>query len=178
MQPIIYDVAVSADGFIAGPNNDVSQFPHQGAVVDDYTARLATYATCLMGRRTYEFGYAYGLQAGQNPYANMDSYVISGSIELPADSEVQVIRQKVRNAATDLRQTSAGPIYLCGGGALAGWMLRHGLIDILRLKRAPILLGQGVRLWGDEAADISAKLVDSRAYPDGIFFQEFRLDTA
>lgn len=35
MHPIIYDVAVSIDGFIAGPSEDVSQFPHSGKIVED-----------------------------------------------------------------------------------------------------------------------------------------------
>lgn len=51
MQPIIYDVAVSADGFIAGASQDVSLFPFQGSIVDDYMARLATYSHCIMGRK-------------------------------------------------------------------------------------------------------------------------------
>ncbi len=175
MQPIIYDVAVSADGFIAGPGGDVSLFPHQGPVVDDYMARLATYATCLMGRKTYEFAYDFGLQPGQTPYPSMRNYVISAQIDLPEDSAVHPIRHGVKDAVLDLRQTSNGPIYLCGGGALAGWMLRNGLIDRVRLKRAPILLGGGVRLWGDKAVEISAQLGESRTYPNGIVFQEYHL---
>lgn len=54
MQPLIYDVAVSIDGYIGGPDGDISQFAQDGAVVDDYTARLGleTCATAIMGRAT------------------------------------------------------------------------------------------------------------------------------
>ena len=60
MQPIIYDVAVSIDGYIAGPGGDISAFPASGRLVDDYLERLADYRTVIMGRDTYEFGYRFG----------------------------------------------------------------------------------------------------------------------
>ena len=50
MQPIIHDVAVSIDGFISGPGGDISRFAQGGPVVEDYSARLATYAVAIMGR--------------------------------------------------------------------------------------------------------------------------------
>ena len=75
MQPIIYDVAVSIDGYICGPGGGISKFAQEGAVVEEYTARLATYAIAIMGRATHEFGYRFGMEPGQNPYAHMDTIV-------------------------------------------------------------------------------------------------------
>ena len=86
MHPIIYDVAVSADGFIAGPSADVSAFPHTGPIVDDYLTRLATYSTALMGRATYEFGLAHGLPPGANPYPHMCTIVVSSTLTQPGDA--------------------------------------------------------------------------------------------
>ncbi|MEM9360868.1 MAG: deaminase, partial [Pseudomonadota bacterium] len=71
MQPIVYDIAISLDGFIAGPGGDISQFDSGGPVVRDYEERLQAYAAAIMGRQTYEFGYQYGLRPGQNPYPHM-----------------------------------------------------------------------------------------------------------
>jgi len=67
LQPLIYDVAVSIDGYIAGPGGDIAGFAFEGPVVEDYAARLKTYGTAIMGRGTYEFGYRYGMEPGQNP---------------------------------------------------------------------------------------------------------------
>ncbi len=64
MPSLIYDVAVSIDGYIAGPNGDISGFPMQGPHAEAYDARLAEYPAVIMGKNTYEFGYAYGLPAG------------------------------------------------------------------------------------------------------------------
>lgn len=76
MQPIIYDVAVSIDGYISGPGGDISKFAHEGPVVDDYFARLGQYAVAIMGRHTYEFGYRFGLEPGANPYKHMRTWSI------------------------------------------------------------------------------------------------------
>lgn len=175
MQPIIYDVAVSADGFICGASDDVSRFPHSGPVVEDYLDRMATYSHALMGRRTYEFGYAHGLPPGANPYPAMQSLVFSASIALPTDAEVEIVSQAPLERIDELKRTSAGPIYLCGGGNFAGWLLAQERIDMLRLKRAPIFYGSGVRLFGAHAAPISARLTKSQHYDDGVLFQEFAL---
>ncbi len=173
MQPIIYDVAVSADGFIAGPSADISKFPHQGPVVDDYLQRLGTYSCAIMGRATYEFGYGFGLEPGANPYPHMSCVVFSRSIDLPSDSKVEVVREKAAERIEDLRRSSAGPIYLCGGGQFAGWLLSLGRIDLLRLKRAPIFLGGGTRLFGDDSHGPDPRLLSSKLYDDGVLFQEF-----
>lgn len=175
MQPIIYDVAVSADGFICGASDDVSRFPHSGPVVEDYLDRMATYSHALMGRRTYEFGYAYGLPPGANPYPAMQSHVFSKTIALPHDAAVEIVDRFHLERVDELKRSSAGPIYLCGGGNFAGWLLAHERIDILRLKRAPVFCGSGVRLFGAHAAPISVRLTKSQHYDDGVLFQEFAL---
>lgn len=174
MHPVIYDVAVSADGFICGAGGDVAAFPHSGPVVEDYTARLGTYASVLMGRATYEFGYGFGLPPGANPYPGMEAVVVSTSIELPSGAEVRVLRCGLA-AEVDRLRRAHGPVYLCGGGALAGAMLDAGLLGRLRLERAPVLLGRGVRPFGDHAEPVPTRLMESRAYEDGVVYQEFDL---
>ncbi len=173
MQPIIYDVAVSADGFICGANADISRFPHDGPVVDDYRARLASYGTALMGRETYVFGYAYGLPPGANPYPHMRAVVVSKSIDLPKDAAVEVLSDLTE--IQKIKAEAVKPIYLCGGGRLAGSMLRKGLVDQVVLKRAPILLGKGVPLWEQGAPINRATLFDHHDYGGGLTLQRYQL---
>ncbi len=68
MKKIVYYVASSIDGFISGPNNDISAFQGEGPAVEKYLSDLQRFQTVIMGRNTYEFGYAYGLKAGQRAY--------------------------------------------------------------------------------------------------------------
>lgn len=175
MQPIVYDVAVSIDGYISGPNGDISQFAQEGAVVDDYAARLKTYATAIMGRATYEFGYRFGMEPGQNPYPHMATVVFSASLDLPPSAEVTVQRTTATDVVEGIKRDSPGPIYLCGGGAFAGALLTMRQVDLLCLKRAPIVLGAGVPLFGDASASPRLKEIETRDYGDGYLFQRFEL---
>ena len=173
MRPIVYDVAVSADGFIADAQGDPSRLPHAGPHADDYRARLATYGTAIMGRATYEYGYGFGLAPGANPYPHMDTHVISASLVLPEGSAVAV--HPPDGALTAIRALAAAdgaPIYLCGGGTLAGWLLREGLIDRLRLKQAPVLIGAGVPLFAGVASVPAVRLDEARAYSSGVAYRD------
>jgi dihydrofolate reductase len=68
----------------------------------------------------------------------------------------------------DLKSENGSDIYLCGGGIFAGWLLKNQLIDKLRIKFNPILLGGGVRLFdhAETQAKLSFKEVES--YGDGL----------
>ncbi|WP_298814774.1 dihydrofolate reductase family protein [uncultured Roseibium sp.] len=175
MQPIIYDVAVSVDGFIAGADDDITKFAHEGPVVEDYFERLSTYAIAVMGRNTYEFGYRFGLEPGANPYQNMRTYVFSRSLELPEESDVEVVGIDELPKIKELKAKAPGPIYLCGGGEFAGHLLSNRLIDTLRLKRAPILLGSGVKLFGCVGDGCEMVNTTTRTYDGGYLFQEFQV---
>ena len=175
MQPIIYDVAVSVDGFISGPDGEISKFAHEGPVVDDYSARLATYGTAIMGRHTYEFGYGFGLEPGQNPYPHMKTVVFSETLIVPDDAEILVVRAPVELVLRKLKQESNAPVYLCGGGQFAGTVLDLGLIDRLRLKRAPILFGTGVPLFAGAKSTPDLHCLETKSYDNGYLYQECRL---
>ena len=81
MQDLIYHVAISADGFIAHLDHTVGGFLESGEHVEAYFQELKTYQIVIMGRRTYEFGYAYGLNPGDVPYPHLENWVFSQSID-------------------------------------------------------------------------------------------------
>ena len=169
MGQLVYDVAASLDGYIAGADGDVSAFPHAGDHVDAYLERLAGYATVVMGRHTYEFGYAHGLAPGRRAYPHMEHVVFSTSIALPEDSEVRVERDPSRwlDVIDELKRATRDT-YLCGGGRLAGFLLANGRIDRLVVKLAPVVLGRGVRLFGDVGDAASMTPVSATHHGSGV----------
>ena len=173
MHPIIYDVAVSLDGFISGASGDISKFAHEGPVVEDYSKRLDSYKTAIMGRKTYEFGYDFGLNPGQNPYPHMKTIIFSDSLQVPDNAEISICKRPQPDEIRRLARTSDGPIYLCGGGDFAGWMLKNRLIDRLILKRAPCVLGRGTALFGATASPISMSRTRTKTYDNGYLLEEF-----
>lgn len=175
MFPVIYDVAVSIDGFIAGPGGTVSDFPHSGPMVDAYLERLGQYRAAIMGRASYEVGLAYGLAPGEAPYPGMaETLVFSSTLTLPEGAPVRATRAAPEEEIARLRQTAGGPIYLVGGGHFAASLAARCLIDRLRLKRAPILLGGGTPLFAGAVPQIGA-LVQQCDFGAGQVFQDYAL---
>ena len=158
-----------------GPDGDISKFAQEGPVVEDYVTRLATYAVAIMGRSTYEFGYRFGMKPGENPYQHMETYVFSKTLDCPPDSDIAIVKGPIGQVLSDLKSSSSGAIYLCGGGEFAGALLSSDLIDVLRLKRAPVVLGSGVRLFGSLRCGRELICVSTKTYNGGYTFQEFQV---
>jgi dihydrofolate reductase/ribosomal protein S18 acetylase RimI-like enzyme len=168
MRKIIYYVAASLDGFISGLNGDISAFAITGNGVDKYLSDLKNFDTVIMGRKTYEFGYKYGLVPGQPAYPHMAHYIFSDSLQFE-NTHPNVHIVKLRLAEIETIQKQAGTdIYLCGGGQFAGWLLRNQKIDILKLKLNPILLGNGEKIFDNADAACRLNLLDTEKYEQGL----------
>jgi dihydrofolate reductase len=174
MRELVYDVAVSLDGFIAGAGGDVSSFLYEGPHVVDYNARLAGYETVVMGRATYELGYAFGLAPGARAYPHMRHLIFSTTLRLPGDA-VEVTGEAPAKRLAELKRGPGGPIYLAGGGALAGALYAAGAIDRLVLKVNPIVLARGVALFGGQSGRVAARLDATRRYDNGVILAEYSL---
>ena len=168
MQKIIYYVASSLDGYIAGENDDISQFILRGEGVEKYQSDLDNFGTVIMGRKTYEFGFQYGLEPGQPAYPKMEHYIFSNSLRIDNLAESVKIENLSTDRIKEIRQNAMTDIYLCGGGHFAGWLLDNGLIDQLKLKLNPIVIGKGTKLFGSSTASESWKLIDKESFSDGL----------
>ncbi|NMM47652.1 dihydrofolate reductase family protein [Marinigracilibium pacificum] len=168
MPRIIYYVASSIDGFIAGTNDDISDFAMSGKGVEKYLADLQNFNTVIMGRRTYEFGYQYGLEPGKPAYPHMQHHIFSDSMKIENLSDTVHIEPKSIERVKEIRDASDTDVYLCGGGEFAGWLLDNGLIDQLKIKLNPIIIGDGVRLFGGSAKKAKWDLVDNEIFDDGL----------
>ncbi len=174
MRDLVYDVAVSVDGFICRPDGNIDDFVPDGPHVDDYRARLQTYDTVVMGRRTYEFGYQYGLAPGGRAYPHMDHFVFSTSLHFEHDHDLNIVSEGASEVVRDLKEQPGSEIYLCGGSILAGLLLGEQLIDRLILKVNPVLIGEGLRLFASQAA---ARLhrTNTKHYENGVVLAEYDL---
>jgi dihydrofolate reductase len=168
MKKIIYYVASSLDGYIAGKNDDISKFILQGKGVEKYQSDLANFGTVIMGRKTYEFGFKYGLKPGQPAYPNMEHYIFSNSLKIDNLSEFVKIEKLSVDKVKGIQQNAKTDIYLCGGGEFAGWLLENGLIDQLKFKLNPVVLGSGTKLFGSSTASESWELIERESFFDGL----------
>lgn len=175
MRKIVYYVAMSLDAYIVGPGNDVSKFVAAGPGVEQYLADLKDYDTVIMGRKTYEFGYDFGLIPGQPAYPHMKHYIFSDHLELRERHEkVEVVTPDIE-FIKDLKKGKGSDIYLCGGGVFAGWLLNNQLIDELKIKLNPILLGEGVRLFENTTVSCRLQEKEMNSYSDGLMIIHYSI---
>ncbi len=175
MKKVIYYVASSLDGYIAGPEDDIGMFAPGGKGVEKYLADLQDFRTVIMGRRTYEFGYRFGLVPGQPAYPHMEHYIFSKTLTLDSLADNVRIRELTAKTVRDVIEKSETDVYLCGGGEFAGWMLDHGLIDRLKLKLNPIILGAGIPLFGNSTSATTGRLVEKESFENGLEFLTYDL---
>ncbi len=176
MARVIYYVASSIDGFIAGENDDISDFVATGKGVDQYLADLQNFKTVIMGRRTYEFGYQYGLEPGKPAYPHMEHFIFSDSLKIKNLAETVHIEKRSIDRIKEIKESAQSDIYLCGGGEFAGWLLDHHIIDQLKLKLNPIILGNGIQLFGNSGTKAKWKLKESESFEDGLHILTYDIE--
>ncbi|WP_235298511.1 dihydrofolate reductase family protein [Portibacter marinus] len=176
MKKIIYYVATSLDGYIAGSNEDISLFVGEGNGVDYYLADLQNFKTVIMGRKTYEFGYKFGMKPGDLAYPHMKHYIFSDNLKFESASENIEVASLSVEKINEVKEESETDVYLCGGGQLAGWMLDHGLIDELKLKINPIILGEGVPVFGSSKRSIKMELKEQLSFDHGLIMNTYLIN--
>lgn len=170
MRKLKYHVATSVDGFIAHDDDTYGAFMQDRLVKDsehvtDYVASLATYATALMGRRTYEVGVKAGVT---DPYSNMDTYVFSRTMKASPNPRVKLVSEDAVGEVRRLKAQAGGDIYLSGGGAFAGLLLAEGLVDEVLLKMNPLILGSGIPLVSSLRQVVNLELKSTKVYGNGV----------
>ena len=166
MRRLIYHVAATVDGFIAHQDHSIDGFVPVGEHVADYMHTLKTdYDVVLMGRRTYEFGFQFGVT---NPYPWMKQYVLSSTMERSPDSNVELVSEKVFDFVRSLKDGTGKDIYLCGGANLASTLFREGLVDEILLKLNPVVFGSGISLFLGTIKQTDLELIDSKRYANGV----------
>ncbi|MCG8329780.1 MAG: dihydrofolate reductase family protein [Chitinophagales bacterium] len=176
MNKIIYYVATSLDGYITAPNEDVSHFIGEGDGVQKYLNDLAEFKTVIMGRKTYEFGYQFGLEPGMPAYPHMTHYLFSNTLKFEKQDELIHIKTPEIETIKAIRDKSPTDVYLCGGGQFAGWLLDHGMIDQLKLKINPIILGGGIKLFGDSQTQAKWVLTEATSYEKGLQINTYNFE--
>lgn len=168
MRKLVYFIAVSIDGFIAGPDGSDPTGPDGfWPVGQDYVKHLAeTYPetlpaparealgvtaegthfdTVLEGRRTYMIGVDAGLP---NAYPHLRHFVFSRTLTESPDPGVELVASDPVEKVRELKREDGKGIWLCGGGELAG-VLRDE-IDRLVVKVGPLTLGSGTPLFSQK----------------------------
>jgi dihydrofolate reductase len=163
MPRIRYGVAMSLDGFIAGPNGE-----HDWIVRDpevNFAEIWAQFDSGIMGRGTYAPAVA---RLGENAFAGMRTFVVSRTLRQGDHPKVTIIPELTCEAVQAVRAQSKKDIWLFGGGQLFRSMLELGEVDGMDISIMPVVIGGGIPLLASPASEARLKLVRHRVYPSGI----------
>jgi dihydrofolate reductase len=163
MRRLRYNVAMSLDGYIAGPNGEYDWIPSDPTL--DFAALFESFDLFLMGRKTWAVLQAQGLD---NPLRNAPVVVISTTLAEDPATGVTVIRERVPEAVAELKAAAGKDIWLFGGGQLFRTLLDAGLVDTVEVAVMPILLGAGIQLLAPGDLAHALTLVSCESLPSGI----------
>jgi dihydrofolate reductase len=167
-------IGTSLDGFIARLNGTFDFLPEGGGEPHGYNEFIASIDTIVIGRKTFETV----LTMKPWPYGNKRvvvlssrpvdfSTVVGGVVEHMAGTPADIV---VRLAAT-----GAHHLYIDGGITIQQF-LRAGLIQRLTITRVPVLIGEGIPLFGSLPHDIRLRHIATRHYPSGLVSSEYAID--
>lgn len=164
-------VGISVDGFIARRDGGLDFLP---AEPEDhgYDELMASVDALVMGRATFETVLGFG---GDWPYGDKRVVVLSSRpLDLSAvrGGRVEQMGGEPAEIVARLEATGARNLYLDGGLTVQRF-LRAGLVDRLVLTRVPVLIGEGLPLFGPLAHDVRLRHVATRSFPSGLVQTEY-----
>jgi dihydrofolate reductase len=166
-------IGTSVDGFIARPNGSFDFLPEGGGEPHGYDEFMASVDTLVIGRNTFETV----LTMAEWPYGDKRVVVLSSQpLDLSAAREGMVEQMAGPPAAivAKLAETGARHLYVDGGITIQRF-LRAGLIQRLIITRVPVLIGDGIPLFGTLPGDIQLHHVATQQYPSGLVKTEYQI---
>jgi dihydrofolate reductase len=127
----------------------------------------------LLGRRSEEwFATRWASRTGEwaDRLNSLPKYVVSSTLQEPRWNNSTVLRGDVVSAVSKLTQELAGEIVVYASYQLARMLIKHDLVDELRLVVYPVVLGAGERLFGETSDKKPMRLVGTRTIGNGLAF--------
>ncbi len=171
--PVSVFVGMSVDGFLARKNGTFDFLDEGGSEPHGYDEFIKTVDAHVIGRNTYEVvlgfdGWAYG----KKRVVVLSSKPLDLSVV--QEGNVEQMSGEPKDIVARLAETGAKHLYVDGGITVQRF-LRAGLIDRLTISRVPMLIGEGIPLFGSLAADVRLNHIATTSYKGGLVKSEYAI---
>lgn len=178
-------IATSVDGYIASKNGAVDWLYSCGDQTADmanqqdmgFNQFIASVDCMIMGRKCMEVIASMNLSEADWPYGNMPIYVLSNTLTvLPKHLPPQVTLYSgdIKSLTHQLSQQGFSHCYVDGGSTITQF-LNLGLINQMTITQAPLLLGEGIHLFGSLLSPISLTALGAIHYPNGFIQLQYQV---
>lgn len=173
-------VATSLDGFIARKDGNIDWLNEANSVLPEgedcgFFSFMNSVDALVMGRKTFE----KVLSFGQWPYGDKPVIVLSrNKVNIPDNLSrtVTCSSESPRKLSERLSMTGAKRLYIDGGVTIQTF-LQEGLINDLTITIIPIIIGDGISLFGEVKKDIKLKHIETIAYDFGFVQSTYEVET-
>jgi dihydrofolate reductase len=168
-------VGVSVDGFLARPNGDFDFLPEGGGEPHGYNEFIASVDAIVIGRNTFDKVLSFEAW----PYGDKRVVVLSSRpVDLSAvpGGVVEQMAGPPGEIVSRLAASGAHHLYVDGGITIQGF-LRAGLVQRLVITRVPVLIGEGIPLFGAVPGDIRLRHVATRHFASGLVQSAYEVGT-
>ena len=170
MRKIIASLFISLDGMVDNPQWTMPYFDE--TMENELSAQMAQQDTYLLGRVSYQEWEGYWPTSTDEPFAtfinNTPKYVISNSLEKVEWKNSTLLKGDFVENITRLKQQPGKNIGVGGSITLVQALLRHGLLDELRLAVHPVAVGKGRRLFEESDEQITLNLIETKTSKTGV----------
>jgi dihydrofolate reductase len=166
-------IGTSVDGFIARPNDDLDFLPEGGGEPHGYNEFIASVDAIVIGRKTFEKVLSFEAW----PYGNKRVVILSSrplDLSAAAGGVVEQMAGPPAEIVSQLAARGINRLYIDGGITIQRF-LRAGQIQRLIITRVPVLIGEGIPLFGALPRDIRLRHVATRHYPSGLVQSEYEI---
>jgi dihydrofolate reductase len=168
-------IGTSVDGFIARANGDLDFLPPGGGEPHGYAEFMASVDTLVIGRKTFETVLGFATW----PYGDRRVVILSSRpVELSAVRERGAVVEQMagppRDIVSKLGASGSRHVYVDGGVTVQEF-LRAGMIQQMTITRVPVLIGDGIPLFGKLPRDIRLRHIATQHYPSGLVKTEYEI---
>ena len=157
---IRYSIAMSLDGYIAGPHGESDWIVMDPEI--DFRALMNQFDTILLGRKTYDA--MRSQKGGGGGMPGMKTYLFSRTLQQKDHPDVIVVSDNVSEVLNALKKQPGKDIWLFGGGSLFASLLDAAVVDAVEVAVIPVLLGGGLPLLPSPAERANLRLTKHRVY--------------
>ena len=171
-------IAASLDGFIARKDGDIDWLMQHSAEGEDYgyDAFMASADGLIMGRGSFEKVLTFDDWPYQKPVVVMSRTMKDGDVPERLRGKVRISSETPRALMAALEREGWRRVYVDGGKVIQSF-LAAGLIEDMLLTRIPVLIGDGLPLFGPTTRDIALQHLETKAFPSGLVSSRYRLAT-